>query len=179
VSELRGRRGGDDPSKGNTPGDRAGETGRPENETSRQSDDGERHQQASRRDAPTPDRHDATHHEAPRPLTAREKSEQRLDDVYWPGNARGASAEQRDDSTAPNSSAVVSRASESRQEDSRASADPRLREVQASEADSIAEDETADRRSSQPLTAREKSRATSRRDVLAGVLQVVVSRAGR
>ena len=161
------------------PGDRAGETGRPENETSRQSDDGERHQQASRRDAPTPDRHDATHHEAPRPLTAREKSEQRIDDVYWPGNARGASAEQRDDSTAPNSSAVVSRASESRQEDSRASADPRLREVQASEADSIDDDETADRRSSQPLTAREKLEQRLDEMYWPGVLQVVVSRAGR
>jgi hypothetical protein len=155
VSELRGRRGGDDPSKGNTPGDQPG-AGRPENETSRQSDDGVRDQQASRRDAPTPDSHDATRHETPRPSTAREKSELRLDDVYWPGNARRASAEQRDDSTAPNSSTVVSRASESRQEDSRASADPRLREVQASEADSIDEDETADRRSSRPLTAREK-----------------------
>ncbi|MEV6267565.1 hypothetical protein AB0L64_10375 [Kribbella sp. NPDC051936] len=89
-------------------------------------------------------------------MAAPEKSEQRVDEVSWPANARGVSVEQRGDSTDRNSGAVVPRAPEIRQEDSRASAGPRLREVQASEADSIDDDETADRRSPQPLTAREK-----------------------
>ncbi|MFD7161555.1 hypothetical protein ACFV9C_43710 [Kribbella sp. NPDC059898] len=156
MSELRGRRGGDDPSKGNTPGDQAGETGHRENETSRQSDGDVRDQPASRRDAPMPDRHVATRYETPRPSTASEKSEQRLDDVYWPRNAREESAEQGDESTGRHSADVADQAPESTQENSRASDAPRLREEQASEADSIDEDGTADRRSSPPLTAREK-----------------------
>lgn len=156
VSELRGRRGGDDPSKDNTPGDQAGETGLREGETSRQPDGDGRDQAASRRDGRTPDRHDATHHETPRPSTAREKSEQRLDDFYWPGNARGASAEQGDGSTGWHSADVADQAPESRQEDSPASADPRLKEAQASEAEAGDEQETADGQSSRPLTSREK-----------------------
>ncbi|MGZ0149002.1 hypothetical protein ACXJJ3_18145 [Kribbella sp. WER1] len=155
MSELRGR-GGDDPSKGNTPGDQAGESGRRENEASRQSDGDVRDQPASRRDAPTPDRHVAMHHETPRPSTGSEKSEQRLDDVCWPGNARGASAEQGDGSAGRDSADVADQAPESKQENLQLSDDPRLREGQASEADSIDEDGTADRRSSPPLTAREK-----------------------
>ncbi|GAA1606868.1 hypothetical protein GCM10009804_73570 [Kribbella hippodromi] len=157
VSELRGRRGGDDPSKGDTLGDQAGETRRRENETSQRSDGDVPDQQASRRDAPTPDRHVATHHETLHPFTAREKSEQRHDDVHRLGNARGASAEQGDGSIGRHSADGADRDPKGRQEDwRRASADPRLKEAQASETESGDEQEAEDGQSSRPLTAREK-----------------------
>jgi hypothetical protein len=155
VSELRGRRGGDDPGEGNAPGEQTRETGHSEHELSRQAGGVTRDQQTSREDDRTPYGPDAPH-ETPRPLTAHEKLEQRLDEVYWPGYSRGARAEQRDDSTDRYSADVASRAPASEREDSGTSDQRRPREAQASEADSFDEDETADRQSSRPLTAREK-----------------------
>ncbi|WP_410789653.1 hypothetical protein [Kribbella sp. C-35] len=93
-------------------------------------------------------------------MTAREKLEQRLDEMYWPGYARASSTavdkEQRVDRIDERSADDASVGPSSRQEVSPASAQPRPGEMQPSETDSGDEHKIADPRPSQPLTAREK-----------------------
>lgn len=93
MSELRGRR-SDDPDRGDNPGEGVG---RPDDIR----EDADRSPSAV--DRPR-DRADSGHpaeigdadRDTPRPLTAREKLEQRLDEMYWPGYSSWSSAQRNE-----------------------------------------------------------------------------------
>ncbi len=115
MSELRGRR-SDDPGQGSEPGEGAG---RPDDV--RDGDD----RSPTSADRPTNrvdsqaaiEGHDADR-ETPRPLTAREKLEQRLDEMYWPGYSSWSSA-QRDETSDRRPRAEASSTEADRPDDAR------------------------------------------------------------
>ncbi|GAA3144498.1 hypothetical protein JOF29_005726 [Kribbella aluminosa] len=118
MSELRGRR-GDDPGEGSEPGECAGRPDDVRDADDRLPTSADR--PANRVDGQQPvDGHDADR-ETRRPLTAREKLEQRLDEMYWPGYSSWSSVH-RDETTdrrprAEPSSTDADRSADARLED--------------------------------------------------------------
>ncbi|WP_427885126.1 hypothetical protein ACQHIV_23370 [Kribbella sp. GL6] len=130
MSELRGRRSGDDPSDEHSPAD----LGEPDSRAAQPSRpaDGDMHSPAANRDAARSSDEPKTED---RRLTAQEKLERHLDTLYWPGYSNWSATDQDDSvdqQATTDAPAIKPSEPAARQHDSQASSDPRTVDKPAS-----------------------------------------------